>query len=108
MKKSETQISEHDKLVSPVEERHIDYILEEEFSANPDFLRFFLEQARLTAIDKGRIVGCADESDCIAIRSATTGKGETDLLVKYGTQKGSLPTVILIEYKIRAGFQPDQ
>jgi hypothetical protein len=46
MQEPETQISEHDKLVSPVEERHIDYILEEEFSLNPDFLRFFLEQAR--------------------------------------------------------------
>jgi hypothetical protein len=108
MQEPEAQISEHDKLVSPVEERHIDYILEEEFSVNPDFLRFFLEQARLTAIDKGRIMGCADESDCIAIRSATTGKGETDLLVKYGTRNGSLPTAILIEDKIRAGFQPDQ
>jgi hypothetical protein len=53
-----TQIPEHDMLFSPVEERHIDYILEEEFSVNLDFLRFFLEQARLTAIDKGRIVGC--------------------------------------------------
>jgi hypothetical protein len=108
MQESDTQISEHDKLVSPVEERHIDYILEEEFSLNPDFLRFFLEQARLTAINKGRIVGFADESDCIAVRSATTGKGETDVLVKYGVQNGSLPTAILIEDKIRAGFQRDQ
>jgi hypothetical protein len=80
----------------------------EEFSVNPDFLRFFLEQARLTVIDKGRIGGFADEGDCIAVHSATTGTGETDLLVKYGAQNGSLPTAILIEDKIRAGFQPDQ
>jgi hypothetical protein len=108
MQDPETQFSEHDKLVSPVEERHIDYILEEEFSLNPDFLRFFLEQARLTAIDEGRIVGFADEIDCFIVRSATTGKGETDVLVKYGAQNGSLPTAILIEDKIRAGFQRDQ
>jgi hypothetical protein len=108
MQESDTQISEPAQLMSPVEERHIDYILEEEFSVNPDFLRFFLEQARLTAIDKGRIGGFADEGDCIAVRSATTGTGETDLLVKYGAQNGGLPTAILIEDKIRAGFQPDQ
>ena len=108
MPKPDMQISDHDKLVSPVEERHIDYILEEEFAVNPDFLRFFLEQARLTAANEGRIVGSGDESDCIAVRSVTTGKGETDLLVKYGAQNGSLPTAILIEDKIRADFQPDQ
>jgi hypothetical protein len=67
------QIPDHDMLFFPVEERRIDHILGEEFSVNPDFLRFFLEQARLTAIDEGRIVGCADDSDCIAVCSATTG-----------------------------------
>jgi hypothetical protein len=108
MQQPETQISEHNNLVSPVEERHIDYILEEEFSLNPDFLRFFLEQARLTAIDKGRIVGFVDESDCIVVRTATTGKGETALLVRYSAQNGGLPIAILIEDKIRADFQPDQ
>ncbi|HTF65095.1 MAG TPA: hypothetical protein VK638_20660 [Edaphobacter sp.] len=108
MQKHESQISGHDKIASPVEERHIDYILEEEFSLNPHFLRFFLQQARLTAIDEGRIVGFADESDCFTVRSATTGKGETDVLVKYGAQNGGLPIAILIEDKIRAGFQPDQ
>lgn len=97
-----------DELVSPVEERHIDYILEEEFSVNPDFLRFFLEQARLTTGDKSRIVEPTEESICIAVRSVTTGRGETDLLVKYGANSGSLPTAILIEDKISAGFQPDQ
>jgi hypothetical protein len=97
-----------DEFLSPVEERHIDYILEEEFSVNPDFLRFFLEQARLNAGDKSRIVGCADESYCFAVRSATTARGETDLLVTYGVNNGAKPTAILIEDKIRAGFQPDQ
>jgi hypothetical protein len=98
----------HDEFLSPVEERHLDYILEEEFSVNPDFLRFFLEQACLTAGDKSRIVGCTEESDCIAVRSATTAKGETDLLVTYSANDDALPTAILIEDKIRAGFQPDQ
>jgi hypothetical protein len=105
---SEEEKPNHDEFLSPVEERHIDYVLEEEFSVNPDFLRFFLEQARLTAGDQSRIVGCTEESDCIAVRSATTAKGETDLLVKYGANSGALPTAILIEDKIRAGFQPDQ
>ena len=55
--------SEHEEVVSPVEERHIDYILEEEFSVNPDFLSFFLEQARLSANDKSRILGCTQDGD---------------------------------------------
>jgi hypothetical protein len=108
MPASKEEKSNHDEFLSPVEERHIDYILEEEFSVNSDFLRFFLEQARLSARDKSRIVGCTEESDCIAVRSATTEKGETDLLVKYSANNGVLPTAILIEDKIRAGFQPDQ
>jgi hypothetical protein len=100
--------SKHDQLVSPVEERHIDFILEEEFSVDPDFLEFFLEQARLSASDKCRIAECTKDRECMAVRSATTAKGETDILVKYGTNKGTLPTAILIEDKIKAGFQPDQ
>lgn len=105
---SKVEEANHDEFLSPVEERHIDYILEEEFSVNPDFLRFFVAQAGITAGDKSRIVGYAEESDCIAVRSATTAQGETDLLVKYGANNGALPTAILIEDKIRAGFQPDQ
>ena len=94
--------------MSPVEERHIDYILEEEFSVNPDFLRFFVDQARLAASDQGRIWTSANKGECSAVRSATTGKGETDLLVTYRIENGVLPLAILIEDKIRAGFQPDQ
>lgn len=108
MQKPETKTSQCSQDVSPIEERHIDYILEEEFSVNPGFLRFFLEQASLTAFDKGRIIGLADDSKCIAVRSATTVDGETDLLVKYGAQNGGLPIAILIEDKIRASFQPNQ
>jgi hypothetical protein len=108
MKQPEMQISTQDKVVSPVEERHIDYILEEEFAVDPDFLRFFLEQARFMASDPGRIVGCTDKSDCIAVRSVSTEHGETDLLVTYRIQDGMLPAAILIENKIRAAFQPEQ
>ncbi|MGA2890410.1 MAG: hypothetical protein ABSE51_20395 [Terracidiphilus sp.] len=100
--------NKHGKLVSPVEERHIDYILEEEFSVSSEFLSFFLQQARLNANDKSRIVGCMQDGECIAVRSATTEKGETDLLVKYGATDRTLPIAILIEDKIRAGFQPNQ
>ena len=95
-------------LSSPVEERHIDYILEEEFSVNPEFLRVFVDLALDSAVDKSRIERCTDSGTCSAVRSATTAKGETDLLVKYGGDADALPTAILIEDKIRAGFQPDQ
>lgn len=94
--------------MSPVEERHIDYILEEEFSINPDFLTFFLGQAHLSALDKSRIVAFAAKCYCTAARSSTTADGESDLLVKYSEREGVLPIAILIEDKIRAGFQPTQ
>jgi hypothetical protein len=95
------------ELFSPVEERHIDYILEEEFTLNRDFLRFFLDRARLGAPDQALIFACTDEAHCSAVRSVTTCDGESDLLVTYGPL-GVLPTAILIEDKIRAGFQPKQ
>ena len=95
------------ELFSPVEERHIDYILEEEFNLNRDFLRFFLDQARLGAPDQTVIFACADDAQCAAVRSVTTREGESDLLVTYGPSVG-LPTAILIEDKIRASFQPRQ
>ncbi len=34
------------KWLSPVQEHHIDFLLEEEFAADPTFLTFFLETAR--------------------------------------------------------------
>jgi len=95
------------ELYSPVEERHIDYIIEEEFILNRDFLRFFLDQARRRAPDQTLIFALTDEAQCAAVRSVTTGKGESDLLVTYGPS-GVLPTAILLEDKIRAGFQPTQ
>jgi hypothetical protein len=108
MQARENNASEHEEIMSPVEERHIDYILEEEFSIDPDFLTFFLGQARLSAIDKNRIVAFGAKCSCRASRSTTTEDGESDLLVKYSEREGVLPIAILIEDKIRAGFQPTQ
>lgn len=107
MTQPETLLPKQDDFLSPVEERHIDYILEEEFSVNPDFLKFFLTQARLQSSNKELVLDSADDHECLAVRSATTEKGETDVLVTYGPKNGDL-TAILIEDKIRAEFQPDQ
>ena len=100
--------SKQELFVSPVEERHIDYILEEELSLNSEFLSFFLQQARLSATDSSRIVACATTHLFSATRSVTTSDGETDLLVTYTAGDVGLPVAILIEDKIRAPFQPAQ
>ena len=96
MEKLET--SGTDDFRSPIEERHIDFILEEEFVANPAFLDFFLHQAGTTASNveiPARKHGGASE----AFRSATTSAGETDVLVRYlcvqDSMSGcSVPTMI--------------
>lgn len=93
--------------LSPVEERHIDYILEEEFCVSSEFLNFFIEQARRSAKDASSIPQPIEEHGCKAVRSVTTGSGESDVLVTYRSS-APLPIGILIEDKIRAGFQPDQ
>ena len=94
-------------LISPVEERHIDYILEEEFCTNPELLSFFVETARRSPSDAPRIRSQAEEHKCAAARSVTTDNGESDVLVTYQSEN-PLPVAILIEDKIRAGFQPTQ
>jgi hypothetical protein len=91
MQAPENNASEHEEIMSPFEERHIDYILEEEFSIDPDFLTFFLGQARLSAIDKNRIGVFAAKCSCRAARSTTTEDGESDLLVKYSERERVLP-----------------
>ena len=108
MTELETQLPVHEEFLSPVEERHIDYILEEEFSVSPDFLKFFIEAARLEAAIPSQIIECGYYGNCIAVRSATTEDGETDVLVTYDKQSDRLPVAILIEDKIRAEFQPNQ
>ena len=93
--------------LSPVEERHLDYILEEEFCVSSAFLGFFIEQARRLATDASCIPEPAQEHGCTAVRSVTTEGGESDVLVTYRSS-APLPIAILIEDKIRASFQPDQ
>lgn len=94
-------------ILSPVEERHIDYILEEEFCVSSEFLNFFVEQARRSANEACPIPEPVQEHGCKAVRSVTTESGESDVLVTYRSS-APLPVAILIEDKIRAGFQPDQ
>jgi len=90
-----------DKCSGPtVQEVHIDFLLQEEFSVDPSFLRKFIEAA-------GQNYGpCLLES---VAHSLTDQHGEADLLVTYRELEGSRQKVaILIEDKIRAGFQPRQ
>lgn len=97
-----------DEFRSPVEERHIDFILEEEFMADPGFLDFFLRKAAETApniaLPARKQGGCSE-----AVRSAVTAAGETDVLVRYACEGADGETAaILIESKIAAAFQPNQ
>lgn len=99
---------------SPVQEHHIDFLLEEEFACNSDFLDFFVEAAKehfkplsIKAEDVKVIQPCS-EWNCKVIRSVTTGRGETDVLTTYHSAESASRVAILIEDKIRAGFQRDQ
>ena len=98
-------------LLSPVQEHHIDFILEEEFACNPAFLVWFLEAVKWhserTDIDASNVTA-HNQWDCMAVRSVTTEAGETDVLVIYRSAGESERTAILVEDKIRAGFQPAQ
>lgn len=99
--------------VSPVEERHIDYILEEEFCVDPDFLGRFLALAHWQPVERrdGRSVtpppDPVQEHRCRAVRSVTTSDGESDVLVTY-VAGAAMPVALLIEDKLRAGFQEAQ
>lgn len=101
-------------LFSPVQEHHIDFLLEEEFVCNPSFLTWFLENvqwhphAAWNGPDTHKFMKPHDEWDCKAVRSVTTGDGETDVLVIYRSASTPGRTAILIENKIRASFQPGQ
>lgn len=101
------------QLNSPVQEHHIDFLLEEEFACNPKFLSFFLSLAKkhlsptAKTIEIGRNLQPNDEWNCKSVRSVTTEEGETDVLVIYSSAEGRR-VAILIENKIRAHFQPNQ
>jgi hypothetical protein len=105
-----------------VQEMHIDFLLEEEFSVNPNFLRKFVEAAS-ASVDPKLPSNCIAEPDLHGTpledgtllqvrrveRSVSDQWGEADLIVVYeqvgGMEKG---VAILIEDKIRASFQPGQ
>ncbi len=94
---------------SPVEERHLDFLLEEEFACNPEFLQFFIAEAMTGGGTAATFAIPHENWDCRAVRSVTTGKGETDVLVIYTSVGHEQSRVaILIENKIRAGFQKAQ
>jgi len=88
-----------DKIVAPkVRELHVDFLLEEEFCANPQFLSTFVKAAK-------------PEHTPIEIvyvkHSASDQYGEADLVVVYSLE-GGRRIALLIEDKIRAVFQPSQ
>jgi hypothetical protein len=106
---------DHLKLRSPVQEHHVDFLLEEEFACNPDFLAYFVEAAS-ASVSKYPADGVTTEipkphetAGCRAIRSVTTEAGESDVLAIYkGVEPSASRVAVLIEDKIRASFQKDQ
>jgi len=97
---------------SPIQEEHIDFLLEEEFACNEDFLTFFIKAAEnqfhvSDEIPNLELIKPSAQWNCAAIRSVTTDKGESDVLVTYRSNDES-ELAILIEDKIRARFQDDQ
>jgi len=83
-----------------VQEVHIDFLLEEEFSVDLNFLQRFIEAAGQHGppLQVQRVE-----------HSVSDNHGEADLIVIYKEVEGSGDRVaILIEDKIRAGFQPRQ
>jgi hypothetical protein len=90
---------------SPILEKHVDFLLEEEFICNPVFLPFFINLAKAQA--EKSLADSSDREACNAIRSVTDDSGETDVQVIYADSSNER-TAILIEDKIRAGFQPTQ
>lgn len=99
---------------SPVQEQHIDFLLEEEFACNSKFLHFFIvaAQEHFTPIPNEtyapELFQPCDKGRCEVTRSVTTEDGETDVLVIYRSAAESKKIAILIENKIRAAFQPGQ
>jgi hypothetical protein len=96
---------------SPVLEKHVDFILEEEFSCNSKFLSFFIALAqsyvRSDAEALNEMPSPHETSWLHTARSITAGKGETDVLVLYEDIDQNR-VAILIEDKVRAGFQDAQ
>src|SRR6267154_3062122 len=82
-----------------VSERHVDFLLEEEFRVNPAFLKRFV-----SAVDQK----LAPPMDIVNVQlSVCDVFGEADLVVLYRDEP-SRRIALLIEDKIRAEFQPSQ
>lgn len=96
-------------IYSPIEERHIDFLLEEEFATNAEFLDYFLAVAATAKTKEALIPARHSSWRCEAVRSVTTSAGESDLVVRYDAadQDGEI-IALLIEDKIRAAFQDEQ
>ncbi len=93
---------------SPVQEEHIDFLLEEEFCCNPNFLKWFLKSALAGgATQEATSWQPSDKHGSHAIRSVTTERGESDVLVTYRAQDEAT-VALLIEDKIGAVFQDAQ
>ena len=93
-----------------VRELHIDFLLEEEFYSNPQFLCGFLDAAAPKDVSCNRdTTRLPDVSALIESvrRSVSDAFGEADLIVVY-TNSERKRTAILIEDKLRAAFQPEQ
>jgi len=84
--------------IGAVSERDVDLLLVEEFASSPDFARWFLERAGVTAQDPVEVVRCR--------RSATDSIGESD--VEIFVRVGDVTIAILIEDKVHAAAQPRQ
>lgn len=83
-----------------VRELHIDFLLEEEFSSSPAFLRAFIAKANPEHAEPS--------AEVISVkRSVGDAFGEADLLVVYQNPTGK-KIAILIEDKLRAPFQHEQ
>jgi hypothetical protein len=92
---------------SPLEERHVDFILEEEFAFNPDFLRYFVDHAWAASGVEQPYLLPNELKEVKCFRSVTTHEGESDVLVVYWNSADEA-VAILIEDKIGAGFQENQ
>lgn len=87
-----------------VRELHIDFLLEEEFCSNPEFLCAFLGIAKPAL--GSQLPEPLGEVQSV-MRSVPDPYGEADLVVIYLNSAGSR-IALLIEDKLRARFQPEQ
>lgn len=90
-----------------VAERHIDFLLEEEFNCNPSFLSYFVEKAASPSFPAQETRKPKSPVEIEVSRSSTDMFGEADLIVIYSNKNGAR-IALLIEDKIRAAFQPGQ